>query len=232
MDAAEYRKPCTEINRFTAGEKTVTVYKGTKEDSVVYFNTYGEQGEEVWDIMRGCGASLVTITDLDWNRDMSPWEAPAAVRGDKPFSGWACEYLSLMLNEIVPKAEEMLGAVSHSQRGIAGYSMAGMFALYALYHTDIFTEAASVSGSLWFPGFKDYVFSHEMKVKPNKLYFSLGDAESKTRNQYLRTVRENTEAIECFYRENGIETVFKLNRGGHFSDAPKRAADGIMWICK
>lgn len=232
MDAAEYRKPCTEINRFTAGEKTVTVYKGTKEDSVVYFNTYGEQGEEVWDIMRGCGASLVTIADLDWNRDMSPWEAPAAVRGDEPFSGGAWEYLSLMLNEIVPKSEEILGVVSHSQRGIAGYSMAGMFALYALYHTDIFTEAASVSASLWFPGFKDYVFSHEMKVKPNKLYFSLGDAESKTRNQYLRTVRENTETIECFYREKGIETVFKLNRGGHFSDAPKRAADGIMWICK
>lgn len=230
MEGAEDRKPYMAINRFTVDEKSVTVYKGTKEDRVVYFNTYGDQGEEVWDIMRGCGASLVTIADLDWNRDMSPWEAPAAVRGDEPFSGGAGEYLSLMLNEIVPKAEEMLGSVS--RRGIAGYSMAGMFALYALYHTDIFTEAATVSGSLWFPGFKDYVFSHEMKVKPNKLYFSLGDAESKTRNQYLRTVRENTEAIECFYRENGIETVFKLNRGGHFSDAPKRAADGIMWICK
>lgn len=230
MEGAEDRKPYMAINRFTVDEKSVTVYKGTKEDRVVYFNTYGDQGGEVWDIMRDSGASLVTVTNLEWNRDMSPWEAPAAVRGDEPFSGGAGEYLSLMLNEIVPKAEEMLGSVS--RRGIAGYSMAGMFALYALYHTDIFTEAASVSGSLWFPGFKDYVFSHEMKVKPNKLYFSLGDAESKTRNQYLRTVRENTEAIECFYRENGIETVFKLNRGGHFSDAPKRAADGIMWICK
>ncbi len=230
MEGAEDRKPYMAINRFTVDEKSVTVYKGTKEDRVVYFNTYGDQGGEVWNIMRDSGASLVTVTNLEWNRDMSPWEAPAAVRGDEPFSGRAGEYLSLMLNEIVPKAEEMLGAVS--RRGIAGYSMAGMFALYALYHTDIFTEAASVSGSLWFPGFKDYVFSHEMKVKPNKLYFSLGDAESKTRNQYLSTVRENTEAIECFYRENGIETVFKLNRGGHFSDAPKRAADGIMWICK
>ena len=230
MEGAEDREPYMAINRLTVDEKSVTVYKGTKEDRVVYFNTYGDQGGEVWDIMRDSGASLVTVTNLEWNRDMSPWEAPAAVRGDEPFSGRAGEYLSLMLNEIVPKAEEMLGAVS--RRGIAGYSMAGMFALYALYHTDIFTEAASVSGSLWFPGFKDYVFSHEMKVKPNKLYFSLGDAESKTRNQYLRTVRENTEAIECFYRENGIETVFKLNRGGHFSDAPKRAADGIMWICK
>ena len=83
MDAAEYRKPCTAINRFTAGEKTVTVYKGTKDDRVVYFNTYGEQGGEVWDIMRGCGASLVTIADLDWNRDMSPWGARA-----EPIPDW------------------------------------------------------------------------------------------------------------------------------------------------
>lgn len=36
--------------------------------------------------------------------------------------------------------------------GIAGYSLAGLFALYALYKTDVFTRVASMSGSLWFPG--------------------------------------------------------------------------------
>ena len=36
--------------------------------------------------------------------------------------------------------------------GIAGYSLAGLFALYALYKTDAFTRVASMSGSLWFPG--------------------------------------------------------------------------------
>lgn len=218
------------IKCFSAGEKNVTVYPSSKGSPVVYFNTYGGQGGEVWELIRDKDISLVTVTDLDWNRDMSPWEAPAVVKGDEPFSGGADEYLELMSGEIVPKAEEYLGNVS--KRGIAGYSMAGMFAVYALCHTDIFTEAASVSGSLWFPNFKEYIFSHDIKSKPGRIYFSLGDAESKTRNRFLRTVLENTKIIESFYREKGIKTMFKLNSGGHFVNASQRAADGIMWIGK
>lgn len=229
MEDVKENTPPTEIKRFTAGEKTVTVYPAAKGSPAVYLNTYGDQGGEVWNIISGGGISLITVTDLDWNRDMSPWKAPAAVKGDDPFSGGADEYLNLLLGEILPKAEEYLGEVS--RRGIAGYSMAGMFALYSLYHTDIFDAAASVSGSLWFPGFKDYVFLNEMKSSPKKLCFSLGDGESRTRNPYLRTVSENTEAIASFYREKGIETLFKLNPGGHFTDSSQRAAHGIKWIC-
>lgn len=56
-----------------------------------------------------------------------------------------------------------------------------------------------MSGSLWYPEFRDYVQSHEMKRKPEKLYISLGDKEAKTRNPYMKTVRENTEAIVKYY---------------------------------
>ena len=59
-------------------------------------------------------------------------------------------------------------------RGIAGYSLAGLFAVYALYRTDVFARAASVSGSLWFPGFREYVFSHTPLCRPDCVYFSLG----------------------------------------------------------
>lgn len=228
MEDVKENTPPTEIKRFTAAEKTVTVYPAAKGSPTVFLNTYGDQGEEVRNLIRGGGISLITVTDLDWNRDMSPWNAPPAIKGDDPFSGGAEEYLKLMLGEIVPKAEEYLGEVS--RRGIAGYSMAGMFALYALYKTDIFDAAACVSGSLWFPGFKDYVFSNEMKSAPKKLYFSLGDGESRTRNPYLRTVSENTRAIAAFYREKGMETVFKLNPGGHFTDSSQRIVHGIKWI--
>ena len=219
-----------EIKRFSVKKKTVTVYPGSNDSPVVYFNTYKEQGDEVWRLIKNNGISLVTITDLDWNHDMSPWQSPTVIKGDKPFSGGADEYLDFMLREIIPRAEEILDGVS--ERGIAGYSMAGMFAVYALYNTDIFSEAASVSGSLWFPGFKEYVFSHELKSQPRKMYFSLGDAESNSKNQYLRTVLESTKAIEEFYRKKGIETTFKLNKGGHFTDVSKRSADGITSIYK
>ena len=113
---------------------------------------------------------------------------------------------------------------------IAGYSLAGLFALYALYQTDVFERAASMSGSLWFPDFKEYVFSHEMKRKPDKLYLSLGDKEAKTRNRYLKAVQENTENIAAHFREEEIDVTLEMNPGNHFKDAALRSAKGILAI--
>ena len=99
-----------------------------------------------------------------------------------------------------------------------------------LYHTDVFACAASMSGSLWFPDFKEYVFSHEMKRKPERLYLSLGDKEARTRNQYMKDVQENTESIAGHLREAGIDVTFEMNPGNHFRVAVLRSAKGIMAI--
>lgn len=117
-----------------------------------------------------------------------------------------------------------------SWRGIAGYSLAGLFAVYSLYRTDVFSRAASVSGSLWFPDFREYVFSHEMKRKPECLYFSLGDRECRTGNPYLKVVGEHTKEIRNFYQGKGIDTVFRSNPGGHAKNTAKRTAAGIGWM--
>lgn len=122
------------------------------------------------------------------------------------------------------------GDGSPSHISIAGYSLAGLFALCALYHTDVFERAASMSGSLWFPDFKEYVFSHEMKRKPDKLYFSLGDKEAKTRNRYLKELKDNTESIAAYFRESGINVTFEMNPGNHFKDAALRSAKGVLAI--
>ena len=46
----------------------------------------------------------------------------------------------------------------------------------------------------------------------------------------MKTVQENTEMIEKYYRENGISTAFQLNPGNHYKDAEKRTAAGIRWL--
>ena len=50
------------------------------------------------------------------------------------------------------------------------------------------------------PGFKAYAFSHKPKGPLEKVYFSLGNKECKTRNPLLQTVQENTQAIEALYQ--------------------------------
>ena len=117
-------------------------------------------------------------------------------------------------------------------RGIAGYSLAGLFALYAICQTDVFSRVGCMSGSLWFPGFKEYVFSHEPKRWADCIYFSLGDREAKTRNPGLKTVQEKTEEIQTFYQNKGIDTVFRLNPGNHFVQGIERTIAGIQWLLR
>ena len=63
-----------------------------------------------------------------------------------------------------------------------------------------------MSGSVWFPGFKEYICSRELKRRPDCIYFSLRgqgnqdpQKETRTRNSVLKKVQENTEEIRNFY---------------------------------
>ena len=147
-------------------------------------------------------------------------------------AGLSCgadDYLRLLTKEIIPAAEKEIGGIP-CWRGLAGYSLAGLFALYAIYQTDLFSRVGSMSGSLWFPGMKEYIFSHEPQHQLDCIYFSLGDKESKTKNPILRTVQENTKEICAYYQRKGIDTVFRLNPGNHFVQSVERTAAGIDWL--
>ena len=221
-----------QIKRLCISDKMVDIFACEQDDCpVVYLNTFQEEGETVFRALREACCpplSLVAISGLDWNHDMTPWEIPPIFKGDTPCSGGADGYLKILTEQIVPFAEQEIGSVSW--RGIAGYSLAGLFALYSLYRTDIFARAASVSGSLWYPQFSDYALSHQMKRVPDRLYLSLGDKESKTRNPYLKTVQKNTEELAEFYRRQNIKTTFRLNTGNHYANAAERTAAGILWL--
>ena len=171
--------------------------------------------------------NFLSIAIHDWQREMSPWYAPALSKDGEAFSGGADAYLESLLSAILPWAEKrILGKASFI--GIAGYSLAGLFALYALYKTDVFTRVASMSGSLWFPGFKEFCKENTMQILPEKLYLSIGDQESKTRHPILKTMQENTEELLGYFRSLGIPCKYELNPGNHFQDVNLRCAKGIL----
>ena len=173
--------------------------------------------------------TLAVIGNLDWNRDMVPWDSPAAFKGGEPFTAGADDYLRLLLGDILSRTEkDLMGAPAW--RGIVGYSLAGLFAVYAICQTEIFSRVGSISGSLWFPRLKQYIFTHKPKRPPDRIYFSLGEKESKTRNPILRSVQQDTEEIYDFYRSMGVDAVFQLNPGNHYNRAVERTAAGITWL--
>ncbi len=221
------------IDKFTVNGREATLYLAEDPDRpLIVLNTYTGSGGSVSDALRTISAhdhNLLVVGNLKWDHDMTPWYCPPLSENDTPCTGGADVYLKLLTDDILPKAKELIKGTPPFT-GIAGYSLAGLFAVYAMYQTDDFDRVASMSGSLWFPDFREYCMNHEMKRKPDKLYLSLGDREAKTRNTVLMTVQDNTEALFEYYKELGIDVTYELNPGNHFKDAGLRSAKGIKAI--
>lgn len=217
---------------FTIDNKKITVYPALAENKpVIYLTTYNHDGGEVYDELQKQGCpdfTLVTISGLNWEAELSPWAAGGLFKYSEMFTGGADAYLQFLTQQVLPHAEAGLNGILW--RGLAGYSLAGLFTVYAMYKTDLFSRAASMSGSLWYPGFKDFALKNTLRIAPQHLYFSLGDKEARARNQYLKTVQQCTEELAAHYRSLGINTCYELNTGGHYRDIIKRSAAGIKWL--
>lgn len=213
--------------------KKISLFGTEKTSSpLVILNTYGDEGEEVWNECQKLNCPpfcLAAIGNLDWNNELSPWKSPALYKNDGGFSGGADSYLLLLTDKIIPHVCDSLGA-KPSYLALAGYSLAGLFAIYAACKTDIFSRIVSASGSLWFQDFEEYVRSHDFIKKPDCIYLSLGDTEAKAKNKVLATVQDKTEFIFEIYKSLKIPVIFELNKGNHFTDAALRTAKGIKWI--
>lgn len=199
---------------------------------LVVLNTFDGEGESIINAVRSMSSadfSLLEVSGMDWNRDLSPWEAPAVFKNDAPFSGKADDYLKELTESVIPSSVSDLGAAP-SAVYIAGYSLAGLFAVYSLFRTPVFSGAASASGSMWFPCFIDFASSHDLAVRPSKVYLSLGDREAKTRNPVMATVQDNTEKMAQLFRDRGVDVTYELNPGNHFQEPELRMARGICNI--
>ena len=224
---------------FRIDNKIIQIYcnnTNLTELPVVILNTYSNEGREVFDECKNLKSKefiLIAISNLDWNNDMSPWYAPKLNKRDADCLGKADDYIELLTNKIIPKAEEYIKKdlnINIEYFAIAGYSLAGLLAIYSTYRTDIFTKIASASGSFWFPKFVDFAKENNISSNINKMYFSLGNKESKVKNQVLATVEKNTIDLEKIYKNKGIQTIYEVNEGNHFQDAVLRMARGIKWI--
>ena len=94
--------------------------------------------------------SLVAFMIKDWNQELTPWAAPP-VFGKTPFGDGAEKTLEFITNQLLP---EVQGNIPHLILG--GYSLAGLFALWAGHQTDRFEGIAAASPSVWYPQWIDY----------------------------------------------------------------------------
>lgn len=225
-------------NEFKINNKIINIYifkTNNKPLSLIILNSYSNDNKDILENLNNLNCHnfiLVTVSSLNWNDEMTPWEAPSLNKKEPTFKGQADNYLNELINDIIPKVKEYLNDLNIKIREyiIAGYSLAGLFALYSAYKIDIFSKVVSASGSLWYPNFLNFVKENNISKNITKIYLSLGSKESKTKNETLKTVEENTKELEKIYKSQNIKTIYEKNEGNHFKDVPLRIAKGLKWI--
>ena len=185
------------------------------------------------------GVSLVNVGVDLWEENFSPWCAPRVFAKGPNFGDGAQKTLDTLINQVIPWAESEL-TDPPTYRVLVGYSLAGLFSLWAglsracITPIPTFQRIGAVSGSFWFPGLLDYV-DQQLRggaVGLTHAYLSLGDREARTPNPQIMHVRENAELLASRFESAGITSMFELNRGNHFQNVEGRMQKALDWLVK
>ena len=176
----------------------------------------------------GNGFLFASFPVADWNRELSPWEAPP-VFGREGFGHGAADTLAFIERELLPAVQRQFALPEALPVILGGYSLAGLFSLWSAYQADRFSAvaAASPSPSVWFPGWIEY--AQREAIRAQHVYLSLGDREEKTKNRTMAQVGVCIHVQEQRLREQGIDCTLEWNEGNHFRDAEKRTAAAFAW---
>ena len=163
----------------------------------------------------------------NWNDALSPWEAPA-VWGKQGFGGKAGDTLRVLTEQVIPALEQQFPLPENVRIILGGYSLAGLFALWASTQTALFSGVAAASPSVWFPGWMEFEQQHPIQAQ--RIYLSLGDKEERTKNAVMAVVGDNIRALHSRLAERSTDCTLEWNSGGHFKDADLRTAKAFQWV--
>lgn len=200
-------------------------YYGDKNADIVLIQPVGDHDlseieNEVAEIKKltSVDFQLIAVKVDDWNDELSPWNAPA-VFGNEDFGMGAQVTLTEILKLCSDKGKTYY---------IGGYSLAGLFSLWAAYQTDVFSGVAAASPSVWFPNFIEYMKDHDIRC--GTVYLSLGDREEHTKNAVMARVGDCIREGYSWLTEHGVDCVLEWNKGGHFKEPALRTARAFAWV--
>ena len=170
--------------------------------------------------------NLLSVSSPDWDLDYSPWEAEVS---GTAFGGGADQYFCDL--KAILQMDQINESIEYEKERtyFTGYSLAGLASIYGITLPDIpYAHCACVSGSLWFPGWTEYISEHVNDIcKDSVIYISLGSKEIKTRNPYMKENGTFCQQTDDLLKDNGVNSVFKWNNGNHFYEVDRRMARSI-----
>ena len=164
---------------------------------------------------------LATIELEDWMVDLMPWP-DGNVSRDPEAGKHGQETLGYVLTALVPELQQRYGGPLPMILG--GYSLGGLFAIWASMQTDSFKAIAAASPSVWIHGWMPFAGKHVPMA--DYVYLSLGDQEEHVKNQAIARVGDNLRTqYELLQEQLGPDHCsLVLETGGHFADNEGRLA--------
>ncbi len=198
---------------------------------LVFINDDIESGDGVAALLDDVPLNIAVVDPGVWEDALSPWPEPGLSVNMAGFGGKGRELIRDYWKKIIPKAEQLV-VIKPKFRVISGYSMAGLWAIYAGWESGLFEGVAVASASLWYDGFVDYMKTKAPAASLKRVQMSLGEKEEQTKNPRLATIRTATEEVCGIMKKNGVAAELVMTEGGHFSNAAGRLANAIRATMK
>ena len=218
---------------FTLEDRRVTLYRHEESHSL-FLQPVDEHDEGLLDrqleLMERAPLpfALAAFSIRDWNVELSPWEAPP-VFGKQPFGGGAGETLRFLTERLLPELRGRCNLENEAALCLGGYSLAGLFALWAGTQTSLFTGLAAASPSVWFPGWLDFVKANP--VCAPYVYLSLGDREERAKNPVMASVGNCIREQYALLQSENCAAL-EWNPGNHFQQSEQRTAKAFLWLAR
>ena len=184
---------------------------------MIYVIDSPEHQLDVATAAEGLRSHVASVPVADWGDELTPWPAPALRPGEKDFGGRADETLA-SLAAALDKAP--------GPHAICGYSLGGLFALYAFVREPRLAACACLSGSVWYEGWVDWLRENAPDCAGRYAYFSVGKKEKRAGLPF-RHVEEDLAACAEILRARGCKVDVALGPGSHMQHVTERLAAGL-----
>ena len=150
----------------------------------------------------------------DWEDELTPWHDPN-ISPRQSVGDHAFETLGFITEQLMPYIFECYGKLPIV---LGGYSLAGLFARWAVCKEECFDAVAAASPSLWIVAWKGF----------------LGDREEITKNKAIAQVGANVRwEYDHLQRTIGSDhCTLVWEKGGHFVTPHLRLARAFAWCIK
>ncbi len=171
------------------------------------------------------GFAIVFFDTVEWAKALMPWQDEVVSRNEE-VGMHAQDTLVYIEESLVPWLHERFGKLPCI---IGGYSLGGLFALWAARQSAAFCAVAAASPSLWIKGWAD--FADNSSLNAQLAYVSLGDREEHCRNQCMARIGDcvRHEHLTLTEQIGTTATTLEWNNGGHFGEEAERTAKAFAW---